>query len=675
VSGVDWTPPPPVRTVRKRDGRLVPFDRERIVDAVRRAQEAARDEDPHFAREVADVVALTLGARVAAKAAEPDVEQIQDLVEQALVEMGRAPVAKAYILYRDRRARARDALTIDERPDRRGRMPLVRAAGGTSPWDQGRIVAALMEEAQLPREVAAQIAEKVERRVHDAGLRRLSTTLIRELVAGELLGLGLENALQRHEPVGVPRHDLRRLLARPRPERDAPAPAGYVVEADDLADAAGGELLSRFVLADVLDERTADLMSSGALWIEDLRRPHLALTRAVPAELCLRGEPHPHSGFELLGELAPLVRGTASGLVLEGLHTVAAPMTRATRSTAGLRDLLASLGALATASDRRLDLAAPGGRAGTFIARLLLELAALASDGLRAPRLWLAWDELEPALDVDPAVPTAAEALLARGLLLPVWHAKDERWAAPGCRRRSRERGALACGGAVAINLPRLARQAGPWREELVHEALVARVHTALDALESLREFQRAHPAARAGDLRERTGYALVPVGLVEALRILADGELRPEQGARLLGVLADATRRLADERGLAAVVSPLFGERAAARMARLDASGPRATQPRLFADLPAPEAGEGAPYTPGYAWAGATDPGEQRAALVATVRSGALVPFSVPAAGGEPHPHLAAWAAFDRVRFAHAGPRSGRGKRAGQDPSPLFHP
>ena len=52
-------------------------------------------------------------------------------------------------------------------------------------------------------------------------------------------------------------------------------------------------------------------------------------------------------------------------------------MTRATRSTAGLRDLLASLGALATASDRRLDLAAPGGRAGTFIARLLLELAAL----------------------------------------------------------------------------------------------------------------------------------------------------------------------------------------------------------------------------------------------------------------------------------------------------------
>jgi len=233
----------------------------------------------------------------------------------------------------------------------------------------------------------------------------------------------------------------------------------------------------------------------------------------------------------------------------------------------------------------------------------------------------------------------------------------------------------LACGGAVAINLPRLARQAGPWREEVVHEALVARVHAGLDALEALRDFQREHPAARLGDLRERTGYAIVPAGLVEALRILADGELRPEQGARLLGVLADATRRLADERGLAAVVSPLFAEQAVARMARLDASGPRATQPRLFADLPAPEAEQGASYTWGFAWpsAAAGAQGHQHAGLLATVRSGPLVPFSVSAQGSEAHPYLAAWREFDHRRSAELDTQGGN--PSPQDPTPLFRP
>jgi ATP cone domain len=656
----DWTTPSPVRSVLKRDGRQVPFDRARIESAVARAQEAALDGDEHFAREVADVVALTLAARCAnpdgvGTPHVPGVEEIQDLVEQALVEMGRAPVAKAYILYRDRRSRAREALTITERPDRRGRMPLVRAGGGTSPWDLGRIVAALMEEAQLPREIAEEVAERVEGRVHDAGLRRLSTSLIRELVGGELMAMGLENALQKHEPVGIPRHDLRQLLMRPRRTTPGGESRPFAVAPLGLGGDVGGEVLSRYALEDVIDERTADLHRSGALWIEDLTCPHLALTRAIPAELLLRGEPHPHSGFELLGELAPLVASTGRGLVLEGLHAVAAPMTRAARSTAGLRDLLTALAALAAGAGRQLDLAAPGGRAGSFVARLVRELATLVAAGLPAPRLWLAWEELEPALDGDSGLADAAEALLARGQLLALWHAKGERWVAPGCRRRARERGALACGGAVSLNLPRLARQAGPWREDLFLEALAARVQSGLDAIQALDQFQRRHPAARAEDLRERTTWALTPVGLVEALRILADGEVRPDQGARVLGVLSDATRRLSQERGLTAVVSPLFGERAAVRLARLDASGPRRSQARLFADLPAPEAELDAPYSTGFALpALAGVPGQAHAALLATVRSGALVPLGVgePSAH-EPRPHLAAWRAFDEHRFA----------------------
>lgn len=655
------------RRVRKRDGREVAFDAGRIADAVRRAQDAVGEDDPPFAREVADVVGLTLAARYGAgsgPAGVPTVEDVQDLVEQALVEMGRARLAKAYILYRDRRARARDALTVLERPDRTGRMPWVRDGGGTSPWNQARIVAALMAEADLPREIAEDVAERVEGRVHDAGLRRLSTALIRELVDNELMAMGLETALHRQEPVGIPRHDLRQLIARPRAE-------------GDLAQAVASEVLARFALSDVLDERTADLHKGGALFVANAARPHLALQRALPVELLLRREPSPHSGFELLAELAPLLAGVTRGVVLEGLHRVTAPLLRASRSSsAGLRDLLAALGALAAATRKRIDLAAPGGRGGTLVARLLREVAELCSAGLATPGLFLDWEELASALEHDPSLGEVAEDLLARDVLVPVWHAPDLRWAGPGCRRRRGELGALACAGAVALNLPRLARQAGPWREDALFEALVARVQSALDALESLDRFQRAQPAARDEALRERRGFALTPVGLLDALRILGDGVVRADQGARLLGVLADAARRFGEQRGLSVVVSPFFGEAASHCFARADARVHRASQRRLFADLPAPEADRDRPYSLGFPppaeRPGGTPPGVAIAELCATVRVGALAPFRLPAWSGDgsPSPLLDTWRGFHAHRFrprseTEAGrpaPRAGAG-------------
>ena len=139
-------------------------------------------------------------------------------------------------------------------------MPWVRDGAGTSPWNPARIVAALMEEADLPREIAEEVAERVEARVFDSGLRRLSTSLIREFVDNELMAMGLETALHRQEPVGIPRHDLRELLTRPRP-RVAGSGFGAAGRSDDadrwgadppgLDGALAEALLSRYSLADV----------------------------------------------------------------------------------------------------------------------------------------------------------------------------------------------------------------------------------------------------------------------------------------------------------------------------------------------------------------------------------------------------------------------------------------
>ena len=92
-------PDPHVRSVRARDGAERPFDPGRIEQAIAQAQQAAGKPDAAAARRVTEQVCKRL-----ADAPSPvGVEAIQDLVEKCLVESGQAEVAKAYILYRQRR--------------------------------------------------------------------------------------------------------------------------------------------------------------------------------------------------------------------------------------------------------------------------------------------------------------------------------------------------------------------------------------------------------------------------------------------------------------------------------------------------------------------------------------------------------------------------------------------
>ena len=282
-----------IRRVRKRDGREVPFDKAKIAEAVGKAQAAVGEDDSMFAGEVGDVVELALRRRYAldtagdAGAVEtiPDIEEIQDLVEQALIELGHAAVAKAYILYRDRRARIRAALEVrgEGEAERARRAPRVQVSGGVLEWSKGRIVGALMNEGDLPRATAEQVAARVEERVFDSGLKRISTALIRELVDNELVELGLAQALRRQRPVGLPRHDLRRLFEDPRAleESGAQRNAG----AATLSGALTRAVLSRYCLEDVLSDALGEAHLSGEIQIEDVGRPDLPLVLSMPCEL------------------------------------------------------------------------------------------------------------------------------------------------------------------------------------------------------------------------------------------------------------------------------------------------------------------------------------------------------------------------------------------------------
>jgi ribonucleoside-triphosphate reductase len=88
-----------MKYVRKRDGKLEPFDQERITNAVWKAAKAVGGQDREQAKRVSDQVVAELDVRFGEDGC-PTVEEIQDLVEKTLIENGHARTAKAYILYR-----------------------------------------------------------------------------------------------------------------------------------------------------------------------------------------------------------------------------------------------------------------------------------------------------------------------------------------------------------------------------------------------------------------------------------------------------------------------------------------------------------------------------------------------------------------------------------------------
>lgn len=87
-----------VRKVIKRDGRVVDFDPERIVNAIFKAANAVGEGDRRRACLLADQVVQAISAAWGDRL--PTVEHIQDEVERVLVQNGLTSVAKAYIIYR-----------------------------------------------------------------------------------------------------------------------------------------------------------------------------------------------------------------------------------------------------------------------------------------------------------------------------------------------------------------------------------------------------------------------------------------------------------------------------------------------------------------------------------------------------------------------------------------------
>lgn len=100
-----------IKKIRKRSGRTVKFRKEKIERAMRKAFRAVGEKDGQRIKYLAGKVIEKLKKRFK-KDKIPHVEQVQDIVEEILMRHGHTEAARAYILYRDLRARIRSVHSL-----------------------------------------------------------------------------------------------------------------------------------------------------------------------------------------------------------------------------------------------------------------------------------------------------------------------------------------------------------------------------------------------------------------------------------------------------------------------------------------------------------------------------------------------------------------------------------
>ena len=96
--------------IRKRNGSIVTFEKDKIGNAIQLAFEAVQNKEVEHIPALVDLVISNVEAKVGNEI--PDVETVQDAVEQVLIQQQFEDVAKAYIIYREKRAESRDVKNV-----------------------------------------------------------------------------------------------------------------------------------------------------------------------------------------------------------------------------------------------------------------------------------------------------------------------------------------------------------------------------------------------------------------------------------------------------------------------------------------------------------------------------------------------------------------------------------
>lgn len=214
-----------VQKIKKRNGSIVDYDQEKIATAV---QKAFLDvvQDPHTEESKAISVRVTekVQEKYGSTANLPSVEEVQDFVESALMELGYFDVAKAYIIYRyeHSKIRAEEQKEVVKKIEERGL--LIEKRDGTREIFSIDKIRAVIEASVLPENKDAvsvdAFVEQVQREVYDgittADIERTLIMVARSMIerdpaynqlAAQLLLNTLYNDVFGKDVVLVPQQD------------------------------------------------------------------------------------------------------------------------------------------------------------------------------------------------------------------------------------------------------------------------------------------------------------------------------------------------------------------------------------------------------------------------------------------------------------------------------------
>lgn len=167
-------------SIKKRNGAVVDFDRGRIEAAIEKASEAAASEvPPEDITLLVDNIVSNMTTIYADSM--PDVESIQDLVEQELMRSGHYKTARAYIIYRDtQKNRRQHAVARSAEQLEQSALNVTRADGTTERFSYAKLVRQLLD-------VAGELEEAID---IDALAQLIKTNLYDGISTSEL-----ENAM------------------------------------------------------------------------------------------------------------------------------------------------------------------------------------------------------------------------------------------------------------------------------------------------------------------------------------------------------------------------------------------------------------------------------------------------------------------------------------------------
>lgn len=255
------------RSVKKRNGKTVSFDKSKITSAVFKAAKAVGGEDRSMAELISNEVIIYLHSTIGDRT--PSVEEVQDAVEKVLIERGHAKTAKAYILYRKQREILRKKRLFDKKPDERETTDyalFVRTSDDDYVnWDRRRIIDALIKETGLENETAEKIGRDVEDTILNSDIKLITSSLIREIVNVRLVELGLERARARHSRLGVPLYDAEKIIYYANREN---ANIPHNPEATNMTLAES--IKKQYMLSEIFSRDVADAHLCGDIHLHDL---------------------------------------------------------------------------------------------------------------------------------------------------------------------------------------------------------------------------------------------------------------------------------------------------------------------------------------------------------------------------------------------------------------------